>query len=378
MRIGNEDVLLPTTMVGNYPNPRWYDGHAHSAMPIGDFVHDAITREAFYDAIASIVHDQESAGLDIISDGKVYGGDSPYGEIVYYYWKRMSGNRLSGPPIALPIYSTLFAPTIEGDVRRVAPFHLPQLRAVRKATSKPVKVSYSGIQVLTLAANDEYYKDTRELATQIAKAFHEDFLALAEEGVDIIQLDEFVWPYGMSDWEAEVYNLAVDDVPGVQFWTHTCWGNYSGTPGYFPDEGEKEFGAWVLGKRPKEADAPKRAWGIFPQAKDAHMDALNFELGRGDVEDLQPLIDNDWDRDFVAGVIDVKSTITETSEEVAERIRENLKVVPAERLGLTTDCGMINLPRMICQTKLQALAAGAEIVREEIREGRTVPEPALA
>ena len=27
MLIGGQDILLPTTMVGNYPNPRWYDGH---------------------------------------------------------------------------------------------------------------------------------------------------------------------------------------------------------------------------------------------------------------------------------------------------------------------------------------------------------------
>ncbi len=377
MRIGGQEILLPTTMVGNYPNPRWYDGRSVSEMPIGDFVYDGVTREAFDDAVGAIVHDQEAAGLDVIADGKVYGGDSPYGEIVYYYWRRMSGNRLTGPPIGLPIYSTLFAPTVVGAVELIAPFHLAQLRAVRRATKKPVKVSYTGIQVLTLAANDQHYKDNRALATAIAKAYHEDFLALADEGVDIIQLDEFVWPYGMSDWEVDVFNLAVDGVPGVEFWTHTCWGNYSGTPGYFPDEGDKEYGAWVLDRRPKAAAAPERAWGIFPKAKDAHMHALNYELGRTGAEDLKPLVENGWNRDFVAGVIDVKSTITETAEEVAERIREYLKVVPAERLGLTTDCGMINLPRMICQGKLRALADGAAIVREEIKKG-AVPTAALA
>ncbi len=377
MRVADQEILLPTTMVGNYPNPRWYDGRHFSEMPIGEFAYDGTAKEAFDDAVGAIVADQEAAGLDIIADGKVYGGDSPYGEIVYYYWKRMTGNRLTGPPIGLPIYSTLFAPTVVGEVERIAPFHLAQLRAVRKATNKPVKISYSGIQVLTLAANDEFYKDNRKLATQIAKAFHEDFLRLADEGVDIIQIDEFVWPYGMSDWEVEVYNLAVDDVPGVQFWTHTCWGNYSGTPGYFPDEGDKENGAWMLDRRAKEASAPERAWGIFPQAKDAHMDVLNYEVGRTGSDDLQPLVENSWDRDFVAGVIDVKSTITETADEVAERVREYLKVIPAERLGLTTDCGMINLPRMICQGKLRALTDGVAIVRDEVKQG-AVPTAALA
>ena len=35
MLIGQEQILLPTTMVGNYPNPRWYDGYAHSRLPRG-------------------------------------------------------------------------------------------------------------------------------------------------------------------------------------------------------------------------------------------------------------------------------------------------------------------------------------------------------
>lgn len=366
MQIGSQDMLLPTTMVGNYPNPRWYDGHAFAQFPKGEFVYDSISREAFEDAVLAIVQDQEAAGLDIISDGKVYGGDTPYGGILYHYYERLHGYEMSGPPIGLPIYSTLFAPTVVDDVRRRHSFHMATLRAVRKATNKPVKISYNGIQVLTLASNDQHYGDQRELGTAIAKAFREDFLQLADEGVDIVQIDEFVWPYGMGDWETDVFNLAVDDIDGVDFWVHTCWGNYSGTPGYFPDEGEREFGAWVLDRRPKAAPAPERAQGIFPSAKDAHMDALNYEVGRTGPDDLKPLLEAEWEKPFVAGVIDVKSTVTETADEVADRIRQVLEYVPAERLGLTTDCGMINLPRMVCQQKLRALAHGADIVRREL------------
>ena len=114
MLIGGQDVLLPTTMVGNYPNPRWYDGHAFATLPKGEFIHDSISKEAFEDVVGAIVRDQEAAGLDVISDGKVYGGDSPYGTILYYYLERVSGYRLSGPPIGLPIYSTLYLAHLRG------------------------------------------------------------------------------------------------------------------------------------------------------------------------------------------------------------------------------------------------------------------------
>src|SRR3984957_15799588 len=362
MLIGGQDMGLPTTMVGNYPNPRWYDGHGFATLPKGEFIHDSISKEAFEDVVGAIVRDQEAAGLDVISDGKVYGGDSPYGTILYYYLERMSGYRLSGPPIGLPIYSTLFSPTCVGEIAREAPFHLVNLRAVRKATRKPVKASYTGLGVIAAATTNLHYKDTREVAMALAKAFNEDFKELADNGCAIIQLDEFVWPYGMGDWEIDALNAAVEGV-NCQFWVHTCWGNYSGTPAYFPDETKTEFGAFVLDKRASDAPAPERAHAIFPHVLNANITALNYEVGRTGPDDLKPLTDNNWTKPFVAGVIDVKSTVTESADEVADRIRQVLEYVPADRLGLSTDCGLINLPRMIAAMKLRALADGAALVR---------------
>ena len=66
------------------------------------------------------------------------------------------------------------------------------------------------------------------------------------------------------------------------------------------------------------------------------------------------------------GVIDVKSTITETADEVAARIRKLLEYIPAERLGVTTDCGLILLQRYIAIDKLHAMVEGTKIVRKEL------------
>jgi methionine synthase II (cobalamin-independent) len=51
---------------------------------------------------------------------------------------------------------------------------------------------------------------------------------------------------------------------------------------------------------------------------------------------------------------------------VADRIRQILQYVPADQLGLTTDCGLILLQRYIAVDKLHALAAGAQLVRSEL------------
>jgi len=66
------------------------------------------------------------------------------------------------------------------------------------------------------------------------------------------------------------------------------------------------------------------------------------------------------------GVLDIRTNAIEKPEQVADRIRMALKHVPAEKLTLSTDCGMKPLARMVAKMKLKALADGAAIVRKEI------------
>jgi 5-methyltetrahydropteroyltriglutamate--homocysteine methyltransferase len=65
-------------------------------------------------------------------------------------------------------------------------------------------------------------------------------------------------------------------------------------------------------------------------------------------------------------VLDIRTMMLEKPEQVAARIRRVIKVVPPERVYLSTDCGMKPLPRMVAKMKLKALADGAKIVRKEI------------
>jgi 5-methyltetrahydropteroyltriglutamate--homocysteine methyltransferase len=54
---------------------------------------------------------------------------------------------------------------------------------------------------------------------------------------------------------------------------------------------------------------------------------------------------------------------------VAERIRQAMKVVPAERLSVNPDCGLMHLPRDVAFAKLGAMVEGARIVRRELGTG---------
>ena len=56
----------------------------------------------------------------------------------------------------------------------------------------------------------------------------------------------------------------------------------------------------------------------------------------------------------------------ETPGEVAACIRRALPHVPAARIIVAPDCGLKYLPRDVAFGKMQAMVAGAAIVRREI------------
>ncbi len=367
MLIRDNEVLIPTSMVGNYPNPRWWDA-AFARYWTGDQEPpDSMTREALEDAVAAIALDQEIAGLDIISDGRLH-GDNYAEQAVYYYHKRL-GYDLKGGYLGFPIYSRLHAATLTHEVRRRGAIMLEQAKALKRATDKPTKIQYTGVQVLAQCTNDLHYPSSRERALDIAKAINEDLLEVEALGIDFIQLDEFTWPYFYEDWAIEAFNRAVEGVKRAKIIVHVCWGNWGGTPAYFPDDTASAGDIFDLTKR--KGAAPSATRSVVPKSYEAHIDVLNLEnCGRrfDDLSGLDVLKEHPLPANvtFWAGVIDVKSTITETADQVASRIRRLLEIVPAERLGVTTDCGLILLQRYIAQEKLHALVAGTNVVRAEL------------
>ena len=368
MKIGDKEITIPTSMVGNYPNPRWWDATFARSFTGDQQPPDAMWQEALDDATAAIVADQEAAGLDIISDGRLH-GDNYADQALYYYLKRL-GYDLKGGHLGFPIYSRLHAGTLTQKIKRHGAIMVEQAKALRRATKKPIKVQYTGIQVLAQCTNDLHYKSARDRAMDMAKAINEDLREVEAVGADFIQFDEFTWPYFFEDYAIEAFNAAVEGINKSKIIVHVCWGNWGGTPAYFPDETAQAGEIFDLTKR--KGEAPAATASIIPKAYEAHVSVINLEncgrrsddLSGLEVNKKQPLPAN---VDFWAGVIDVKSTITETAEQVAARINKLLEYIPANRLGVTTDCGLILLQRYIAKDKLHAMVEGAKLVRASLK-----------
>jgi len=363
------EILIPTSMVGNYPNPRWWDASYARHFTGDQEPPDSMWREALEDATTALVKDQELAGIDIISDGRLQ-GDNYADTAVYHYFRRM-GYDLTGGYLGFPIYSKLHAGTVTQQIKRRGQIMVEQARALRRATDKPIKVQYTGIQVLAQATNDLHYANSHDRAMDIAKAINDDLLQVDELGADFIQLDEFTWPYFFEDWAIDAFNRAIEGVKNAKIICHICWGNWGGTPAYYPDDSAEAGEIFDITQRADDADAPNPTSSVIPKAYEGRMDVVNVEgIGRLSLEEsgLNTLKNHPVpaDKMFWVGVIDVKSTVTETAEQVADRIRQLLAVIPAHQLGVTTDCGLILLQRYIAQEKLKALAEGAKLVRAEL------------
>jgi 5-methyltetrahydropteroyltriglutamate--homocysteine methyltransferase len=122
---------------------------------------------------------------------------------------------------------------------------------------------------------------------------------------------------------------------------HICYGNRYGKPSF---EGSYQF--------------------LFPAIMEAKVQAISMEFARRGEEDIQLFKTVPFQVGI--GVIDVKTNEVESAAFVADRIRRALEVIPAERLIINPDCGLVRLPRDVAFAKLNAMVEGTKIVRKEL------------
>jgi 5-methyltetrahydropteroyltriglutamate--homocysteine methyltransferase len=333
--------LLPTTVIGSYTFPRWLDqvrelGKRHALTP-------EEVEEAHDNAVKSAILDQECAGVDVITDGELRRET-----MVYFFSMRIHGFDMAGklkpignldPSIQMP------DPVVRDKVRRKEGLGMDRhFRFLADHARHRTKVCVTGPQMLAKRATNEYYKTDKELVFDLADILNEELRGLVAAGCEFIQIDEPVWvgyPQDMP-WLVESFNRMVKGVK-AKIALHTCYGNYQLKKLFTGEYAE-----------------------LFPSILEAHADQLSLEFAVSGGVGLELFTQYTVRQEVVVGVIDVKTETVETPEIVAQRIRQALKHIPAERLWLSPDCGMKFMPRARAFGKLQALVAGARMVRKEL------------
>jgi 5-methyltetrahydropteroyltriglutamate--homocysteine methyltransferase len=359
------DTVLPTTMVGSYPRPRWY-----TQQLLGRDVRVAFKEvkyeEAYHDATQVVLRDQEEAGLDIVTDGQMSYDDyvGVIGSFCWYMYERIPGFEAAKEEhpaavgqedrgVGLTLLSDWGGVINSGPVER-GPIRLTDLYKIAATyASKPLKVSVGAGPVnLAWHVYYEHYKDPKELSYALAPIFNAEMKDLVEAGATFLQLEDLgAWlPLFTDDpkdyeWIADVVAQCVDGVDAKIAW-HFCYGN-----------------AW--GNRLADL-YPAGYEAVLPHFYDVPIDQFVLDFANRDMIDIDALKGLPDDKEVAIGVLDIRTMMIETPEQVAARIRKVIGVVPADRVYLTTDCGMKPLPRIVAKMKLKALTEGARIVRDEV------------
>ena len=339
-------MLLPTSLVGSYPQPEWLIDRARLSKQVPRARADdlwLVARDkleaAQDDATILAIHEQERAGLDIITDGEQRreSYSNRFATALGGIDADRPGTTLNrnGKPIPVP--------RVVAPIRRMRPIEVRDLKLLRASTGRTVKATVPGPFTLSKQAQDDFYGDAEALAMDYAAAVNAEIMDLFAAGADIVQLDE-PWMQQHPD-DARRYGLKVLDraLAGVSGTAavHLCFG-------YAALVHDKPSGYSFL----SELESCK--------AQQISVEAAQPKL---DLNVLQALPS----KTIILGVIDLADMTVETPLLVADRIRRAMAYVPAERLVVAPDCGMKYLPRMIAFAKMQAMAAGAALVRRELQ-----------
>jgi 5-methyltetrahydropteroyltriglutamate--homocysteine methyltransferase len=341
------EVLLPTTVVGSYPQPEWLVDHdllKSQAVPRVRLrqiwrVPEPFLEEAQDDATLIAIRDMERAGIDIITDGEMR--RESYSN---RFATALEGIDNENPAMVKSRAGRETAmPRVVGKVRRTHAVELRDMEFLRRNTERKAKITLPGPFTMTQQVKNEFYADGEELALDFAAAVNAEARELAAAGADIIQIDE---PWLRNDPEAakryavKAINRALQDLP-VTTAVHLCFGY-----------------AQMVG------DQKPSGYAFLSELGDSIADQISIESAQPKV-DLGVLSDLAG-KTIILGVINLGDPSVESPEDVAARIRRGLQYVPADRLIAAPDCGMKYLPRDVAFGKLKAMSEGAAIVRREV------------
>ena len=337
---------LRTTVIGSYPFPSWLE---FACQHLTEFGSDDI-RELQEDAVIAAVHDQVTAGLDVITDGEQTRLDfnlSFYGFLEGLELEAASPRRF-GPPAhdqrgKHQVSGSLQAPRGLGAVEEFR-------RLKRIAPLGPaLKVSVPGPYTLSgrLIPNKQY-ADRYALAEALLPIVRAELEALVREGCGEITVDE----PSMSCYAhledpkrfVDIFNRTVETIVGkTRLSTHLCFGN---------------FKARAIGLRRYEP--------MFPAFLDLTVDEMHVEMASREFAEIALIHDIAQKMDVAVGIVDVKSYYIEPVAEVARRVRLCLQHAPPHRLSFAPDCGLSQTARWAAKQKLANMVAGVQSVRREI------------
>ena len=338
--------LLQTTIAGSLPKPRWLAEPNTLWAPW--LLEGSALADGKRDAVRLALRDQESAGIDIVTDG-----EQTRRHFVTTFLEQLDGVDFQHrKTVRIRNRYDADVPIVVGAVAGRGPVFVDDAKFLRGQTARKVKSTLPGPMTMVDTLYDAHYRSREKLAWAFAEILNEEALGIAATGVDVIQFDEpafNVYFDEVRDWGIAALERAARGLPCTTA-VHICYGY-----------GIKANNDWkqTLGSEWRQYEQ------TFPLLARSQIQQVSLECANSHVPiDLIALLDG---KDVLVGCVDVASEHIESPDEVAATIRAAMEHVAPERLYPCTNCGMVPLSREAARGKLEALAAGALIVRRELQ-----------
>ena len=351
-----------TEIVGSYHKPGWLVRRDRSWTTDDSFFRPepAVLDEARAAAVRLAIDDQERAGLDVVTDGE----QTRQSFSAHFY--RLGGiDTQRWLPRTLPIDArdlqtitfkstaddqslSQLGPSVVGPITWQAPIVLDDLRLALRYARKPVKVTLVGPFTLATRLVDRYYGDFARLVLALAEALNHEARALAEAGAAVVQFDDPEIHFKFSLARAMAGDALGRAAHGVSATTavHVCYG----------------YALYIVEKRVNPLYAE-----VLEYLADTPIDQISLEYEQpGHQPDLLAHV---GDKVAAVGLISSGTEQAESAAHIARRARDAARVVPPERLKLSSDCGLWFLPRESAFEKISNLARAAVALREETPVG---------
>jgi 5-methyltetrahydropteroyltriglutamate--homocysteine methyltransferase len=329
--------LLPTTVIGSYSMPAWLERAKN------EYLQRKLSRrdleEMYESARKAAIKDQEVAGVDVVSDGELQRDN-----MIDYFAERLPGVQvdLGSKRLYYDFYESVVRSKLAAGSLGLA----DEARFLKRFTDHYGKISVSGPHALVKRIRNDFYPSEEAFALDLARVMNSELREMVRAGATHVQIDEPYYSGFPEDlpWALKAVNAMVDSVT-ANVTLHICYGNRYGKPSF---EGSYRY--------------------LFPKILEARVQTVSLEFARRGEEDLRLFKEFDAPFALGLGVIDVKSHDIESPGMVSDRIRRALDVIPAERLLINPDCGMVHLPRDVAFSKLAAMSEGTRMVREDLKK----------
>src|SRR3954462_7121268 len=229
-RNSHVNTILPTSLVGSYPQPSWLIDRERlrSQMPPRVRARELWRidpqwlEEAQDDATLVAVRDQERAGLDVITDGEMRreSYSNRFATAIRGVDIDNPGTTIGRTGEPTPV------PRVSGPLAREAPVQVRDVEFLRASTERTIKITVPGPFTMAQQAQNEHYERDEELAFAFADVVREEIADLFAAGADSVQLDE-PWmearPEAARRYGLQTLQRALDGIEGTTI-LHICFG----------------------------------------------------------------------------------------------------------------------------------------------------------